>query len=356
MANSETNLDYSSDEEISDDFVCYKDRPEWSDVTPIPQDDGPYPVVAIQYSPQFEDTFNYFRAVLKSKEISERALQLTSDCIRFNASNYTVWYYRRMIYDNLDKNLCEELSFIEATIMKSQKNYQVWEHYRYVLEKLKEKVDQNQLEDYDLQKLTSNFKSFIRTVLKFDTKNYHAWQLLQWINKSWNQWEGELQYTEKLIDDDIRNNSAWNHRFYIFYNTSGFTDSIVFDEVNFTLKMIVLAPNNESAWNYLSGLMKVSTKPIHSFQSLIDTCDKLNSDSSTRTSFLVSFIISYCYQQLQLMNDDGISIEDEKYNLIYTKAIESCDLLATSIDTLREKYWKYRAESIRQKFGPVNNN
>ncbi|MDH8618356.1 hypothetical protein QIH36_27220, partial [Klebsiella pneumoniae] len=74
-----------------------------------------------------------------------------------------------MIYDNLDKNLCEELSFIEATIMKSQKNNQVWEHYRYVLEKLKEKVDQNQLEDYDLQKLTSNFKSFIRTVLKFDT-------------------------------------------------------------------------------------------------------------------------------------------------------------------------------------------
>lgn len=35
-------------------WLLYRHREEWSDVTPLPQDDGPHPIVAIAYSEKCE--------------------------------------------------------------------------------------------------------------------------------------------------------------------------------------------------------------------------------------------------------------------------------------------------------------
>ena len=44
-------------------FVFYRDRDDWRDVTPIPQNDGPVPVVLIAYSDRWIPHFSVVMAL-----------------------------------------------------------------------------------------------------------------------------------------------------------------------------------------------------------------------------------------------------------------------------------------------------
>jgi protein farnesyltransferase/geranylgeranyltransferase type-1 subunit alpha len=54
-------------------------------------------------------------------------------------------------------------------------------------------------------------------MLERDEKNYHVWSYRQWLVKRFDLFANpeELQWTESMIDADVRNNSAWNHRYYL---------------------------------------------------------------------------------------------------------------------------------------------
>lgn len=40
--------------------------------------------------------------------------------------------------------------------------------------------------------------------------------------KRFDLWEnGEIEYLNTLLEDDVRNNSAWNHRFFVVFGRGG---------------------------------------------------------------------------------------------------------------------------------------
>lgn len=52
----------SSDESSEETgWVLYKDREEWRDVIPVPQDDGPNPIVSIAYSEKCKHSTSFLK-------------------------------------------------------------------------------------------------------------------------------------------------------------------------------------------------------------------------------------------------------------------------------------------------------
>merc|ERR1711981_1383263 len=111
MSSSESSSAESSDYDDEESGPLYKDREDFADLTPIPQDDGKSAAVQIAYSEQFKDAYDYFRAIYTKNELSTRAYELTATCIALNPANYTVWEYRRQCVLKLKISIDEELEF-----------------------------------------------------------------------------------------------------------------------------------------------------------------------------------------------------------------------------------------------------
>ena len=173
-----------------------------------------------------------------SGEVSRRALDLTAECLRMNGANYTVWHRRWALVEALAAAEAEtkascvspaidgddgedhrehpapslvDLEFAYATAMalENPKNYQVWNHMRLVSQHLGDvSVERN-------VRATGE-------ALALDAKNIHAWTHRLWVVRTFPKMmrDAERAFTEKMIDDDVRNNSAWNQRFAVTFLTS----------------------------------------------------------------------------------------------------------------------------------------
>ncbi|ALC38174.1 CG2976, partial [Drosophila busckii] len=315
--------DSSDDEYLATDWLPYSEREDWSDITPLPQDDGPSPVVSIAYSPKFREVFDYVRAIIAKGEKSQRALDLTTEALRLNPANYTVWQYRRDILRAIDANLQDELDYLDEVIKQNAKNYQVWHHRRVIVEMLNS--GQWELE------LTENALDN-----DGDAKNYHAWQHRQWAIRTFNLYDDELEFVDRLICADQRNNSAWNQRFFVLKHF-GFTPEVIRRELAYAMDRIRVIKNNESAWNFIVGVLRQSESgKLNSYPEVGQLSEELY-NAGNRSPYLMAFLIDFYQEQALEAADDAMAQK------VYTL----CTEMANKHDVIRRKYWQYVSSNLK---------
>jgi len=338
------------------EYKPYGERPEWRDLTPVPQNESSFtPMAPIMYGDEYKDATNYFRAILQQGEQSERVLELTEHIIRMNPSHYTVWQYR---YDTLlaiKADLDVELDLMNEISSKHLKTYQVWHHRRLLLAHIRKPRPE---------------LVFIANALQEDTKNYHTWAYRQWILAEFNDdelWAGELAYAEKMLSDDLRNNSAWHHRFFVVFESGVRTgeedrEAVLKRELCFTKEKLSMAPNNASAWNYLRGVLERTGTPFSDLEgfvvpysrpldrSILPTAesgapvvDLENPPPSPQAQLPCPQAIEFMAEILEEKAAGGDRTEVES---LVERANELYKSLATEYDTMRQRYWEFRQKEV----------
>ena len=268
--------------------------------------------------------------------MSLRAFHLSTHALRLNPANYTVWEFRRHLIRNLKIDLAEELRYMDSTIKKNPKNYQVWHHRRVLIAWLgdpKTELD------------------FIEKIFDYteDWKNFHAWQHRSWLISHFKLManealrNSEFAFTKKLLDADLRNNSAWNYRMFLLRNSyesqnGHLTSEIRNSEISTTLSYIRKVPDNESAWNYLMGLLEGAS--LNDFPAILNVCKELHENGRLH-QFSLDCEVMAIEDKLRCK---GLAYEDRDKLLERANAI--LDLLKNNIDPIRARYWQFRQDKL----------
>ncbi|GAA6051353.1 hypothetical protein JCM3770_004497 [Rhodotorula araucariae] len=338
-------------------YVNWATKDGYTDLVPIPQDDAPNCLVPIAYDEMYRDCMDTFRALVARGEQSKRTLEVTQWIIRLNPGHYSVWKYRADTLLALNSDLTAELDLLDQAVQYHLKSYQVWQHRRTIILALND---------------PSRELDFTAKALAIDAKNYHTWAYRQWVlchfwatrslapaareaqddarraevNKVW---DGELAYVDQLLADDIRNNSAWNHRFFVSFE-SGMGGDPGEREIRYAKEKLAISPNNPSAWNYLRGVLARLSMPLSSVAPFA-TPLALNTPSSmpapeppvSEKADLPAFLaIEFLADAAAEEARDAERARAERES----KAKEAAELFRSLIeyDPIRREYWRFSAQ------------
>ncbi|VDN15073.1 unnamed protein product [Dibothriocephalus latus] len=221
----------------------------------------------------------------------------------------------------------------------------------------------------------------VKSVLADDAKNYHAWQYRRWLVDFFAiPPSNELEFCGTLLREDIFNNSAWNHRFYTVIEEG--LDGEIFDrEFRFATDAIRAYPNNQSACNYLIGILSPLPRLTSDESGQLTAADDLPSEANllrvrefiedtivkdisgaAESPALLSLLVEVLYDFLRILhkkcggkaaNAAGVG-DAEKAEDIVRQLISLCDRLALELDRVRANYWRYRYRQVEKMAAEMN--
>jgi len=302
---------------------------EFEDVsyTPLSVDSSSDAVLVIHYPLRFAHTFGLLRTVtnpnLNEKlECSDRMLNLLKSCALLNPADYSVWHFRSIIlssslFKDRFQNWLNERQFLDTMIKEYPKNYQLWQHRRFVCTHFHQNSTENSYIEHE--------KSLIEDVLRDDSKNYHAWSHRDWFVQMTGSFEGEIVFCERMIESDSWNNSAWNYRFELRQNAMKSSLVVCWREWEWAWNIIEqIGSNNESVWNYVksvSTLAQINHNSTELWSEIINRNQSLTAQNHNSIWYLSAILDAYV-----TLNQNP------------QKCTEICSKLAES-DPIRKLYW-----------------
>jgi protein farnesyltransferase/geranylgeranyltransferase type-1 subunit alpha len=289
----------------------------------------------------------YLRAVMAAKEHSPRILKLTEHIISLNAAHYTVWLYRASTISALSYPIPDELTWVNDIALDNQKNYQIWHHRQILIDDLYSQISSDPA---SIQALAKSEIDFMNQMFDEDSKNYHVWSYRQYLVRKLDLFnKEELVSIEELLRKDIRNNSAWSHRFFVVFSdprhsTPGsrateydplIPDSILDREIEFAKAATFEAPQNQSPWNYLRGVLKKGDRRLASLEWFALEFVKLGQEEGegedVRSSHALDFLADIYVEQGRTEDADKM-----------------LKLLGDKYDRIRKNYWDWRRVGLKE--------
>eukprot|EP00759_Apiculatamorpha_spiralis_P041185 PhF_6_TR39804/c0_g1_i1/m.59193/K05955/FNTA; protein farnesyltransferase/geranylgeranyltransferase type-1 subunit alpha len=267
---------------------------EFTDIPRVPALDTTMAVVHINYTSEFALAMDLFRGILQTQEKSERVLVVLWAILQLNPANYTVWKYRRDTIRAISADIQKELSLVAKLALRTPKNFQIWHHRRDLITLWGESPQPTPY--------PTDERDLCLQIHQDDEKNYHVWSHRKWFVERFKLFDGEVEMTDKFLADDVYNNSAWNYRYFALVARGGdLPDGVRENEILRAISLVWANPDNESPLSYARGLCNKDAKLL---RLLYETLLKgYESDTENFGTIPVLWALQEVSQELSLLED-----------------------------------------------------
>lgn len=196
---------------------------------------------------------------------------------------------------------------------------------------------------------------FLMEMFSQDSKNYHVWTYRHWLVRHFKLWDHprEIEDVNALLKADVRNNSAWSHRYMLRFGPRGdnepdagmanagnmattpadkgrlpvVDEDLVDAELLFAQEQIVRAPENRSPWWYARGVLRAAGRGLDEWE---EFAAKFVHGEAIKSTHAVEW------------SADVYAENEERWE----KAVGMFTLLKEKYDPIRKNYWDYRIRQI----------
>ncbi|ORZ40092.1 hypothetical protein BCR44DRAFT_1510084 [Catenaria anguillulae PL171] len=229
-------------------------------------------------------------------DFSDAALSLTASVLADNPEFYTIWNYRRTIFEARIRDqghgpkavielLMSDIKWLLVSILPlNPKSYWIWNHRRWCLEVLTKLLLASTATEPEVtaaatEKVKQVWKGELALVNKFldmDARNFHAWGYRQYTTSQLHTLQtpassaalttAEFDYTTAKISSSLGNYSAWHARSTLLpaylAATNQSLESLLDAELDLLHNAMFTEPDGQSHWLYHKWLVTWATQVV----------------------------------------------------------------------------------------------